>query len=338
MESIDLTRDDDVSNWPLNLNHPLKLTMEEIKSPEKVFEDFFLGYDLVTLRDNYKVLHDVLVGHDYLRRDGFIYFLGDLEKVTEAAFIIQRNSIEVNKPEVEAMERFMAVFAHEMNTQFSSVKGCIEAIDSIFSNLSIEIPSSSEFYLTTIKSLLANGMETLHNLITTVMYREGKLEMRLVKTKFSVAVLLESLPELFAHQSIISNKKIAVNLHSNLPAEIETDRIKFHQIISNLVQNALEYSLPESDIQIDCYWNDSLVVKVKHNGSFISSRERSVIFEPFIQLSPNSTGSGLGLYIAQLYTQLIGGAIFIKSKEDGCTEFIISIPEKNIGLSESKVR
>ncbi|PSL42849.1 signal transduction histidine kinase [Chitinophaga niastensis] len=338
MDSIDLTRGDDINKWPQWHNQPLKLTLEEIKSPVKVFEDFFFGYDLPTLRDNYKVLHYVLSGHEHLKKDGFIYFLADLEKVIEAAFVINKNSTEFNKPEVEAMERFMAIFSHEMNTQFSGVKSCIEAIENNFVDLPNEISTSNEFYFSTIKAILINGMETLHNLITTVMYREGKLAMTLTKTKFNIAGLLNSIPESFAYQATLSNVKITTNLHSNLPLEIETDRIKFHQVISNLLQNALKHCLPESKIQIECCWKDSLIIKVKNKGSFIPASDRLRIFEPFVQLSPNSTGAGLGLYIAQLYTQLIGGAIFIKSKEDGCTEFIISIPEKNIGLSESKVR
>src|SRR4029078_10136649 len=83
---------------------------------------------------------------------------------------------------------------------------------------------------------------------------------------------------------------------------LETDESKVRQILSNLIENAIKYSPPDSRITIrETLADGGRVLAVEKEGGAIPEDSRERVFELFYQVDQTSTrrvgGTGLGLYI-----------------------------------------
>ena len=113
---------------------------------------------------------------------------------------------------------------------------------------------------------------------------------------------------------------------------IETDEAKVHQIVSNLVENALKYSPPDTRITVrGAPMGDGLVVSVEDEGRGIPEEVQDKIFDRFYQVDSSATrsvgGTGLGLYICRKMTDAIGGKLWLERSGPEGTVFRLWIPE-----------
>ncbi len=123
-------------------------------------------------------------------------------------------------------------------------------------------------------------------------------------------------------------------------AAISGDADKVHQIIVNLVSNAIRYTPDGGEIRVAVddapaitYAGDWARLRVRDNGIGIPAAHRHRIFEPFTDVQPakhhTSSGpdsAGLGLFIARGLVELHGGLITVESEEDQFTEFTVLLP------------
>ena len=121
---------------------------------------------------------------------------------------------------------------------------------------------------------------------------------------------------------------------------IVADPDKVHQIVVNLVSNAIRYTPEHGTISVvvdeapaDVYPGDWARLRVRDNGVGIPDNLRLRIFEPFSDVEPakhhTSSGpdsAGLGLYIARGLIELHGGLITVESEVDVYTEFTVLLP------------
>ena len=121
---------------------------------------------------------------------------------------------------------------------------------------------------------------------------------------------------------------------------LDADRDKLHQIVINLVSNAIRYTPEEGEITIcvdeapqDRYPGGWARLRVRDNGIGIAEQDRQRIFLPFLHVQPakhhTSAGpdsAGLGLYIARGLIELHGGLITVDSQPEVFTEFTVLLP------------
>jgi signal transduction histidine kinase len=126
---------------------------------------------------------------------------------------------------------------------------------------------------------------------------------------------------------------------SELPT-VRADADKMHQIVTNLVSNAVRYTPEEGRIEVltdrapqDLYAGAWVRLRVRDNGVGIPLHLRARIFEPFSDVNSarhhTSTGpdsAGLGLYIARGLVDLHGGLITVDSCEGEYSEFTVLVP------------
>ena len=107
-----------------------------------------------------------------------------------------------------------------------------------------------------------------------------------------------------------SGMKIKLNLPDS-PAVITADGKKLSRALQNVVDNALKYSLSGSRIYIDLVKNEgNAILSVKNTSSYEMDFTADEIMQRFVRGDKNrsSDGSGLGLSIAQSFTQVSGGS------------------------------
>jgi two-component system phosphate regulon sensor histidine kinase PhoR len=124
--------------------------------------------------------------------------------------------------------------------------------------------------------------------------------------------------------------KINLQLEADNPI-LQTDKIHFLNILTNLLDNAVKYSGQEPEIKVttQCSGN-KFVLRVRDNGIGISKDVHDKIFEKFFRVSKgdihNIKGFGLGLSYVKAIVLAWGGSIDVKSEPGKGTEFIIELP------------
>ena len=112
---------------------------------------------------------------------------------------------------------------------------------------------------------------------------------------------------------------------------VRGDRDKISQVLTNLVHNAIKFTLPNGSVQIsvankDDHWVE---VCVTDTGCGIPQEDLETIFERFYR-SPSgphkSKGAGLGLAITKSLVELHGGKIWVESTQGKGTNFFITVP------------
>jgi len=103
-------------------------------------------------------------------------------------------------------------------------------------------------------------------------------------------------------------------------------------LVLNLVDNALKFSLPESQPVelVVVAGNDAIEIQVIDDGKGIPAADRDRVFEPFVKLDPSRghhSGYGLGLNLCRRIVDAHGGSIRIDDNPNGRgTRVIVSIP------------
>ena len=121
-----------------------------------------------------------------------------------------------------------------------------------------------------------------------------------------------------------------LQVEQDLPT-LALDPVALHEIVANLVDNALKYSTPGAPVVVDARIADgSLTIRVRDEGAGIAPGDLPRIFDRFTQIDQSSTrahgGVGLGLHLVRELTRRFGGEVEVDSVKDQGTTFTVTIP------------
>ena len=123
--------------------------------------------------------------------------------------------------------------------------------------------------------------------------------------------------------ALFEEKEIQLNIQKTAPAYIRFDVVKIKQVISNLFDNALRFSHPNTTIEVLFkIGKEMFIVTVKNKGIPIPENELESIFKPFVQSSKTKTGAGgtgLGLSICKRIIEDHSGEIWAEEDPEGAT-------------------
>jgi signal transduction histidine kinase len=135
--------------------------------------------------------------------------------------------------------------------------------------------------------------------------------------------------------------KLRFRSKGNLRGEWDADRL--HQVISNLVANAVQYGCKEGPVSVDAHSQGREVVLAVHNrGAPIPDKAKKSIFEPMVRHhhgnGGNPAGLGLGLHIASEIVTAHGGTIGVTSTAKKGTTFTVRLPRRPRGKTKRRSR
>jgi signal transduction histidine kinase len=112
---------------------------------------------------------------------------------------------------------------------------------------------------------------------------------------------------------------------------VRTELNKIRQALSNLINNAVVFTQEKGKININLKQEGAYVVfSITDTGLGIPKDQQARIFEKFYRgtnvLSLETTGTGLGLYIARAFIEASGGKIWFKSEEGKGSTFYFTLP------------
>ena len=130
----------------------------------------------------------------------------------------------------------------------------------------------------------------------------------------------------------MSAKKIEIaGLEDMQSVAVEADPDMIHQVLYNLIDNAVKFTQEGGQITASVLSDsEKVIVRIRNTGLGVSSEEINRIFERFYKVDKSRSfdvkGAGLGLYIVKSIIEMHGGQITAKSEEGKYTEFIFWLP------------
>jgi signal transduction histidine kinase len=127
-----------------------------------------------------------------------------------------------------------------------------------------------------------------------------------------------------------TGRDVKVDLDLRGDGSVECVPEELHQVLTNLVQNAIE-AAPESGGRV---WirgacdGDALEVRVADNGPGIGPEVRARLFAPFFTTKGPGRGTGLGLTIARRVVQSLNGSLRLVSEPGKGAEFVVRLPRR----------
>jgi two-component system, OmpR family, phosphate regulon sensor histidine kinase PhoR len=124
--------------------------------------------------------------------------------------------------------------------------------------------------------------------------------------------------------------RISVNLPPNLP-DIAGDRRRLAEVLQNLLDNAIQYTLPGGQIIVSAESAEKeIILTVSDTGIGIPKADQPRIFERFYRVdvarSREAGGTGLGLAIAKHLVEVHGGRLWVDSEIGQGSQFHFSVP------------
>ncbi len=219
----------------------------------------------------------------------------------------------------QAKSRYISAISHELRTPLNSILG--------YAQLMGEDPSIPPHRRQAV-SVIKRGGEHLLSLIEGTLdiarIESGKLTLNIKPMHFANGV--QEMANLFELEAEAKGLKFIFEPEGVMPLLVRADEKRVRQILINLLGNAIKFTASGSVTLRVRYAREMALIDVEDTGPGLSEAERERIFEPFtrahsVNLSSTSTsivggsapGAGLGLTIAKMLTDLMGGELTLTS-------------------------
>ena len=245
----------------------------------------------------------------------------------------QRKQLVIAKEKAEESDKlkssFLANLSHEIRTPMNAIMGFSDLLKD--GNLNEKEKSD---YLKIIRNSGKNLIGIIEDLIEM-----SKIDSRQISPNYKSLDLDKCISELYHSIKITipEEKDVLFSVFKNPEApkkNIITDEIKFKQILTNLITNAIKFT-KKGQVTIG-YTIDEIAEKIKvwveDSGFGIDEDNQKIIFDRFRRIEDDFTieisGLGLGLSITKAYVELLGGTIDVQSTLGKGSIFSFTIPLK----------
>lgn len=214
---------------------------------------------------------------------------------------------------------FISSISHELRTPLTAIKGWTELF---LTDKELTNDDKNEGL-----QIIAHETDRLNSLVEDLL-DYSRLEGKRIQLNPEKFVLYETLTEIkhyFKSQLDKSNLELIINCEENIIVVGDINRLK--QVFINIIHNAIKFSSPYHKIFIYVLTiNNYILIKIKDQGSGISTSDIKHVKEKFYKGSSSKSGSGIGLAICDEIVQLHNGTFTISSIEYEGTTVTISLP------------
>jgi two-component system phosphate regulon sensor histidine kinase PhoR len=229
---------------------------------------------------------------------------------------------------LEDMRRdFVANVSHEIKTPLTAIKGFVETLR--LGN--VDKPEETERFLGIIEKHVDRLSFIVEDLLSLSRIEQEDEREAIQTEKGIIRDVLKSAIQICRSKS--EEKKIEINHICDPKLTSYFDSSLLEQALVNLLDNAIKYSEPNSNIYLKASLNDSEVkIMVEDRGIGIAKKHLPRLFERFYRVdkarSRNLGGTGLGLAIVKHIAQAHGGKVTVASTLGEGSVFTIHLPEK----------
>ena len=230
----------------------------------------------------------------------------------------------------KAKDRFLAILSHELRTPLTPVKAGLDMLEGELRKCEANVPlRSANEALQMIRTNLDMETVLINDLLDVSASAEGKLKLNLspVDMRDVLGKCLAMLQEDLRRKNIELNLRVEATRTFVMGASI-----RLHQIINNLVTNAVKFTPENGEITVELRDVEGRVrLSVADTGCGIAPDALETVFEPFEQVNRRSdnaqAGLGLGLTIAKKLAESHGGRLVAESAGIGHgAKFTLDLP------------
>lgn len=249
-----------------------------------------------------------------------ILFVYDLTKEEE----IQEELRAAN----QAKSDFLSNMSHEIRTPLNAIIGMNEMVlreaeDKQILEYAVSVQNSSSALLSIINDILD---------ISKI--ESGKIE--IVEVEYELASLLHDCYNMIVEKAEKKGLVFQIHCDEQLPSILYGDMIRIRQIMINLLTNAVKYTEKgRVDFFVSGESTEQMLLlkfSVKDTGMGIAPEEIDRLFNKFerLDMKKNRTieGTGLGLHLTKMLTDLMGGTVAVESEYGNGSEFTVVIPQE----------
>jgi signal transduction histidine kinase/ActR/RegA family two-component response regulator len=233
---------------------------------------------------------------------------------------------------VKAKQQFLSNMSHEIRTPMNAIIGFTKVL------LKTDLSSKQKEYLTAIKLSGDALIVLINDILDLAKVDAGKMtfEQMPFKMELSIAAMLH----MFEPKIQEKNLELVKEYDDRIPEVLLGDPVRLHQIILNLVSNAVKFTAKgKISVSVHLLYEDDEKVTIEFavtdTGIGIAENKLEKIFEKFQQASSRTSrlygGTGLGLSIVKQLVEPQGGSIRVKSKigEGSVFSFILNFQKTN---------
>ncbi|MDK9716566.1 MAG: ATP-binding protein [Trichlorobacter sp.] len=245
-----------------------------------------------------------------------------------------RSTMTQLKQANEAKSRFLAVMSHEIRTPLNGITGMVQLLQDM------EMPALQQEFLDNIETSAESLLSVINDILDFSKIEAGRMELE--ELSFQPCVLLNDTLRVMRLRAQAKGLQLTLACSDSLPAALTGDPHRLAQVLSNLVNNAIKFTVGgEIAVQASSREvNDDTVlflVEVRDSGIGMDAATQQAVFEPFIQADSSTTrkygGTGLGLAICKQLVELMNGSISVFSSPGQGSTFSFSVPLKRAQLS-----
>jgi PAS domain S-box-containing protein len=243
-------------------------------------------------------------------------------KIAEEAKAKAELATQIAVDAVKAKQQFLSNMSHEIRTPMNAIIGFTKVV------LKTDLSAKQKEYLTAIKMSGDALIVLINDILDLAKVDAGKMTFE--KTPFKMASSISSMLHLFETKIQEKNLELVKEYDHRIPSVLVGDPVRLHQIILNLVSNAVKFTskggitvsvrLMEEDAE-----NVVIEFAVSDTGIGIPENKIDRIFDNFQQASSGTSrlfgGTGLGLAIVKQLVEPQGGSIRVSSKVDEGSTF-----------------
>ncbi len=300
-----------------------KVWQNEIKNKDKEGHYYWLNMTIVPFLDEQGIPYQyVAISIDITNQKELEKELTEAKIFAELATTIAEDAkvtaeTATTKAEeaVKSKQQFLSNMSHEIRTPMNAIIGFTKVV------LKTELTAKQKEYLMAIKMSGDALIVLINDILDLAKVDAGKMTFE--KTPFKLKLSIKAMLHLFETKIHEKNLKLITHYDTTIPEVLMGDSVRLHQIILNLVSNAVKFTnqgeitvgvkkVSENDKEV------AIQFAVTDTGIGIKDKKMEQIFENFQQATSGTSrifgGTGLGLAIVKQLVQAQNGTINVKSE------------------------
>jgi PAS domain S-box-containing protein len=255
--------------------------------------------------------------------------LASFEDVTQLEATQQElsRSIEAADAANRAKSEFLARMSHEIRTPMNAILGFTDVLRRGFESDQHE----RQEHLNTIHASGQHLLDLINDILDLSKVESGRLEVERIRC--GPLQLIHEAVSVLRGQAEAKGLRLCYEAPEGLPETIITDPMRFRQVLTNLVGNAIKFT-EDGEVRVTARLIKSdgksqLAIEVADTGLGIPDGTLQSIFDPFVQADTSVTrrfgGTGLGLAISRRFARALGGDLTVESERGQGSVFTFTV-------------